>query len=375
MKRRALYPQPWWLHDDLTFWAPLCDPVNPLAIYRGAGPLSMTRATAALRFDGTKFVSVGNNVLRIEPKGALIEGPRVNSMLLTDTSQDLLAQWTKVGITATFDDDANGYGGKRWALVADASDRQFVRSITIPAAAYSLAFYVRKADGSAVIAADCNIYCDNANAASAYTLIGNGIYRVSSENFTGANAARNSGLTVKANKTVHLVAPPQLEAGIFCSSPVPTTAGTATRNGDKLTFPKAGILDGAVGTLAMGIDFNGGLQYERILGNAADAGAGQTYIQPFGPTLTVNDGAGKMLNVISAGNATHRIAIAWSAQLKGVTDGGAVVAEAFAGDMAFDDNPVLGSNTAGGREIFGHLRDLRIWNRAFTSAELQNITR
>lgn len=375
-RRHPVRPLPWWLHDDLIFWAPLSDPVNPLAIYRGSGAFTFARATAGLRWDGSKFVAVGNNVLRIEPKGALIEGARTFAeMLYTDNSQDLLAQWTKVGITAAFEADATAYGGNRWTLAADASDRIFVRSITIAAAARSLAWYVRRPDGGVVDATFCQVYREGAARASTYTALGGGVYRVAEENFNGSGGAANTGLQIKAGKTLQIVAPAGLENGVFCSSPMALADAGANRNKDALLLP-ANAIDNTVGTLALEFDFNGTLQYERLLGNAADGGAGQIYVQPFGPTVIPNDGTPRTLNVVASGNVTQRIAIAWGgAAIKGATNGGAVVSDAFGGNMGLDATPILGANTAGGREIFGHIRYLRRWNRVFTDTEIRNLTR
>jgi hypothetical protein len=380
MRRRQLFPNPpWWLNSDLMLSAPLCDASNPVAVYRGAMVLTPVRATAALRFDGTKYVSVGNNVIRIEPQGALFEGQRSNIMLQTDTSQDLLAQWTKANITSAFEDDANGYGSKRWTLTADASDRLFIRSITIPAAAHCFAFYVRKAAGAAVTAADCNIHCDNADVASTYTLIGNGIYRVSWENFVGANAARNNGLRLKAGKTVHLVAPPMLEAGAYCSSPFPTTAGAGTRNTDGLSVPRAGVIADAAGTMVLTFDTIAPRSivpvWSGIVGIGADVlGA---IVGAFANSIIATDGTNYPNPSIAVGEgdpSTVRYAITWNAAGGYIHTGvnGVVTPFIYDGSWANADIEI---GARAGNPLWGHLRDLRFWNRTFTDAELGNITR
>ena len=376
MKRRQLLPQPWWLHDDLLFWAPLCDPANPLAVYRGTGALSMTRATAALRFDGSKFVSVGNGILRIEPNGALIEGARTFAeMLYTDNSQDLLAQWTKTGITALFEADATAFGGSRWALTADGSDRIFVRSITIAAAARSLAWYVRRTDGGVVDATFCQIYREGAARASTYTLLGGGVYRVSEANLVGSAGAADTGLQIKAGKTLQVVAPAGLEAGAFCSSPMAIADAAMTRNADVLTFPSAGNIDGAVGTIA--------LVGDAISQSSAIAyiGTNGGYISPLyiqeGGSLWFWDGANNQgSGFTNTDGVSYRMANAYSGAAAKIARNGSISSSLmFDGDWNVAANVDLGKNAGYGTYIFGHIKDLRIWNRAFTDDELKNLTR
>lgn len=376
-RRRPPIPPPWWLRPDLTYWAPLADPANPLSVHRG-GALVFVRATAALRWDGAKFVSVGNNVLRIESRGALIEGQRTAyELLYGDTSQDLLAQWTKVGITSAFEADATGYGGTRWVLTADASDRQFIRGATIAAAPRALAFYVRRPDGGVVDATICNIYREGANRASAYTLIGNGIYRVSEASFNGSAGAANTGLTVKAGKTVHLVAPATLENGAFCAAPIPTADAQATRNTDVLTLPTAGNISGTVGTVAVTMNLNVDAIIDSYILNLDSANyAIPLYYNRGVGKITLYDGANRFGPSIAAGDfASHKLAASWSGAESKIAVDGVVVVGAFDGDMNIGATAKIGGNPTDEANLWGHIRDVFVWSRDFTAAEIGNITR
>ncbi len=365
---------PWW-HYNLTFWAPFDDARSPLRLLRGTGALTFTRAhdathTATYVHPGTGLVTVAdNNQLRIEANGALIEGQRTNSALRS-AGMDNSVVWTATGIAVTADQAVAPDGTTTAELLsATGANGTLLNSVTGTATAWTHSVYMKRKAGA-------------------------GGVQVSADNTTWTTCAINSTTWTRCTDTRTLTAATyyfgirivtsgdnvyawggQMEAGGAASSYIPTTTAAVTRNKDALLLP-ASNLSSTVGTLAVEFDFNGSLQYERLLGNAADAGAGQIYIQPFGPTVIPNDGTPRTLNVVTAGNVPQRIGIAWSGtQIKGTTNGGTVAADVFGGNMGFDSSPILGSNTAGGREIFGHLRNLRIWNRAFTDAELQNITR
>ncbi len=374
MRRRQLLPLPWWLNNDLLFWAPLRDVANPLVNYRGTGPCGFTRATTALRFTGIRFVSVDAGVLRIEPFGARIEEARQNLFLYADTSQDLLDQWTKAGLTAVFENDAAGYGGKRWSLAADGSDRQFVRSIAIAAAAHSVSFYVRRPDGAAVTAADCIIHREGADQTSTYTLVGNGIYRVSEANITGSGGAAATGLTVKADATIHLVAPPTLEAGSFPLSPIPTEDSAITRNADALSILVSGNLDPATGTAV--VDFRLPADTNWLVPILGGTGGNPAYFYSDAELVKAYDGSGLFTFSPVMAGVRHRLAAFWGGGQMGiVVDGGAVNTAAFDGDVSIGANLLLGSSgvTGGGSGL--NLFDLRIFGRKLSAAELQNITR
>ncbi len=354
------------------FSAPFNDPANPLRAITG-GPLTMVRATTALRFDGTKYVDAANNILRIETGinsvvlGALIEGQRTfDELLRTDTSQDQLASWTSTGITATSDADAVAYGGNRWTLTADGSDRVFVQTITIAAATRSLAFYVRRSDGGVVDGTFCLIYREGSDRTTTYTHLGGNVYKVQETGFTGSAGAAATGLKVKAGKTVQLVAPPGLEDGAFGSSPIPTVAAAVTRNFDKLTFPSSGNIDGTVGTYATSARTNNFLAAgNRLL----DFGVGLSFatvdkINSSGGLTTVN-------GPWAHGGVSVGVSWRWgnSAQTLAV-DGVIEDTDVFDGDLNLATDVFIGDNGSGIRPWWGHLKDLEIYGVELSSAQM-----
>jgi hypothetical protein len=70
---------------------------------------------------------------------------------------------------------------------------------------HSFSAYVIRPDRAAVTSADMNLLVNNGGVASTYTLVGNGIYKVTYINFDGINAAKNFGINVTAGRTVYLL--------------------------------------------------------------------------------------------------------------------------------------------------------------------------
>ncbi len=354
------------------FSAPLNDPDNPLRVITG-GPLTMARATTALRFDGTKYVDSANDILRIETGinsvvlGALIEGQRTfDELLRTDTSQDQLASWTSTGITATSDADAVAYGGNRWTLTADGSDRVFVQTITIAAATRSLGFYVRRTDGGVVDGTFCLIYREGSDRTTTYTHIGGNVYRVQEANFTGSAGAAATGLKVKAGKTVQLVAPMGLEDGAFSASPIPTVAAAVTRNADLLTFPSSGNMLTNVGTVIMSVD-NPNLTIAHLLNNVDSAGLVIFFMGNF---LSYYDGNVRTSSLLSAGSEIVGLrysGITATIAKNGILDDSLV----FDGDLGLGANVLVGAKVGSpANVIFGHIKGLEIYGVAFSGAQM-----
>jgi hypothetical protein len=82
-----------------------------------------------------------------------------------------------------------------------ATDHALVSWLTLTVATYTVSFYVRKADGSAVTSADCVVW-NEVEVTSTFTHVGNGWYRVSGS-FTGAASAKSIGIRVKARKMLY----------------------------------------------------------------------------------------------------------------------------------------------------------------------------
>ena len=370
--------------SGLVFSAPFDNPANPLKVLRG-GPLTIVRATEALRFDGTKYVDAANNILRIEKGingvtlGALIEGQRTFTELLrTDTSQNQLASWTSTGITASSDADVDSYGGNRWTLTADGSDRVFVQTITIAAATRSLAFYVRRSDGGVVDGTFCLIYREGSDRTTTYTHVGGNVYQVQEANFTGSAGAAATGLKVKAGKTVQLVAPPGLENGAFSSSAIPTVAAAVTRNADLLTFSTTGI-SGTVGTVYVEIKKNVDTGATIYIVNLDEDGYSIPVLGSLGPeNVVLYDGANRLgpIWLISDISPT-KICTSWgrtAITCHLVRDGGAVTEAVFDGDMNIDTVGQIGSNPSEAENLWGHIKNLRIYDKAFSDNRMKDMT-
>jgi len=168
----------------------------------------------------------------------------------------------------------------------------------------------------------------------------------------------------------------QLEVGSFDSSYIPTTTAAVTRNADILTVPRGALLPNAAGSFSMEWNLGGWVWADVTLrpvilgidGNlfwlAMAANGGIYYYDGTNIPIVKNVTAG----------TTYRSVMGWSGIVnKWSFDAGAVGSGAYDGSWTGD--PVcIGSLSDGTRSIFGHVKNLRIWNRALSDAEMIAIT-
>ena len=369
----TIHGQNWW-HYGLTFWAPLDNPDSPLRLERGAGSFTFTRAhdathTGTYLHPGTEWVTVAdNNQLRIEAGGALIEGARTNSLLWSRTFDN--AAWVKTNTTVAANQvGEDGVDNTAYTLTASDANGTLCQNVTADNVAYTGSFSIKRIAGTGAV----QISLDN-GASYGSDLAGSlstlAWYRASKANQTLPNPTLCLRLATSGDNVIIDYA--QIEAGAFASSRIPTTTAAVTRNADALTVPTAGIIDNAVGTIYLEVNKGAG----NPAGQAAYpiALSAASGIDSASGSMRVRDGTGAPGTAWNDANQ-HKAAIRWGAgEMAIVLDGGVISTDAFDGSMNAAADMYIGSKNGVDYPIFGHVRNIRAWNRAFTDAEIQAVT-
>lgn len=165
----------------------------------------------------------------------------------------------------------------------------------------------------------------------------------------------------------------QLEAATFASTYVPTTTIAVARNADALAYPLAGNASNTVGTAYVEIVTSSNTPGNcRIVASNTSTG-----------TILVTSGSGQPrffdgTNFLASGlgnvavGALAKVASKWSGVSGTVFLGGAAgTPTAFDGDMGMADVEIGGN---GADKMFGTIRNVRIYSRALTDAQLVAMT-
>lgn len=166
----------------------------------------------------------------------------------------------------------------------------------------------------------------------------------------------------------------QLEQAAFASTYVPTTTAAVTRNVDLLSDPTAGNINGPAG--ACYVEYQvptinpSANQYVAAANGGVGIFSGTTGMASVYDSTTITATA----NTITAG-AVSKAASAWSGSTERVClNGGAVASGVFDGDLSVSTPMFMGSNPGGTQNLFGTLRNVKIWQQALTDAQLKTLT-
>ena len=360
-----------WRYLGLTFWAPLDNPSAPLRLERGTGTLSFTRATTATYVHPTTglITSAASGQLRIESNGALIEGVRTNIALQSET---LGTTWVASNI-AVVNDNAVAPDGASTAerLTASAGNGTLLQSVTGTAAAYTFSIYLKRLTGTGNV----DVRADNTTWATC--TISSSAWTRCAATATLTDNTYAPGVRIVTSGDAVYAWGGQMEAGAFESSYIPTTAAAKTRNKDVLIAPLTGNYSLASGTISV--------EMHRLLSSYAkllaigDAGASNTlYLSTDNYGIFDNSAAQKYMgNAIGSGFT--RNAVRWNNGSMGqalngtvyttTSGGGAGVLSAAQSEMGIGNEWISGADQPN-----GHIKNLRIWSRALTDAEMVGIT-
>jgi hypothetical protein len=167
------------------------------------------------------------------------------------------------------------------------------------------------------------------------------------------------------------------ELGAMTSSYIgPTTTASVTRNADVLTFASSGNVSGTEGTIYTKAKLSSVVSGEnQPVITGSNAGAPWIYKRPATTSATIYDGTAVVNDGTWNDTNAYGIGASWSvsgSSRKMALNGGAVTSGGFDGDMNVAVNMEVGKIS--GTYLYGHLKNLRIWNRAFTDAELVTIS-
>ncbi len=392
--------------DGLSFYAPLNDAgsgaVN-LTLARGTGSATFTRSTTATTINSAgNIVSVAPGVARsyydpttLAYMGYLSEGARTNLCLQSENFT--AASWVDViGTTATRVNQASAIiqGGNDCLITATSNNGGARQTITgLTAQEYTLSFWVKAGTGN-LFRHDLENSIASYGTASGFTLdLATGVVSsvvgatptvkaynggwLCAQNLGVAGAAFFANLEFKCvtNGTTMLLSAPQLEAGSFASSYIPTTTAAVTRNADILTYPVVGNISTSVGTLytesaVTSIGNSGGY------GIGGDVENWQLNRIQDTTLFSSYDGASSVVlngGVFSSGTI-YKGMQSWGGSFrKGTVNGAAVGSGAFDGAL-FSTETSFAVAALGGTPGHMTIKNVRIWQAQLPDATLQAVT-
>ncbi len=340
--------------------------------------------------------------------GYLAEGQRTNLCL---QSQTFNTTWvaTNVGTDATISPDTTvAPDGTTTgdSLVEDGATNQHYcqQSITFTAVAQTFSVYV-KASTRTWCALQLNDGTNNFQAF--FQLTGNGT--VGTVTGTGATAtvsvvgsggwyrctltctplAAAGGLYIKGatadtvnsyagsnGSTAIVLWGAQLEAASFASTYIPTTTASVTRNADVLTYPLAGNVAGLNGACYAEITIPNTISSVEQDLVVSTTGGAMLYKASTGQ-LSVFDGTGERKgNVLNATSSVLKTASRWDASsitTQTFQAGVAASVASYDGDLSPATAIGIGRSIAS-TELYGTVKNVRIYTSALTAAQLQAMT-
>lgn len=403
----------WW-RSGLTFYAPFDSPSDPLRLIKGTGSLSFTRATSATYVHPTTglITAAASGALRIESNGALIEGQRTNLALQSealggtpwslarvtvDNNVMLAPDGTLTAEKITCDGTATNTHAIYQGGITYTDNVPYTTSIFLKkgAGTFSTWAAIRNSskDGTeahAYVNLDtCSIgSVVGTGATGRVTPYDNGWCRiwVSDNVATGAGSPTISVYMAEADNDkifsgdsasyIYAWGVSSENNASFPSSYIPTTTAAVTRNADVLSVPNSGNFNAYTGTVAFTYNPN-------QLTSTGYAWSAKTYFSVAyisgGTSYRITEGTNigtYATKSISSIGTDYKLAHSYGGtSFKATIDGGAVEEDTFAGEYPLATNFYFGNDGSGNPSLYGHLKNFRMWNRAFTDAELQSITR
>lgn len=361
--------------------------------------LSVTRATGGGYFNssGQYVWGASSNTLRLDhepltgvPKGLLIEGQRTNLLTYSEYDAGVPTDWTVGFGTGTYTHTlVSGFGCVAGEPAIEhectVTGRNYIhQTIAITnGTTYTLSFYV-DTENSEVTSGDDRVVA----LIGSVTGVSGGVSR------TLADADENGritldfvataddadldiriGISASGNATGTLIhSCPQVEAGSFASSYIPTTSSAVTRNADDVSVALSDFEYGSAGTVICEFE-----EYDQQSGTYPRAfeigdGATSNRISAYrangnlGGLMTAS-GVSQAAITGAIGVGRHRTAYAWAADDVEVCIDGAQIGTDGSATIPTVDTLYLGSNGSS-YHLNGHIRVLHHFPRRMSSAEL-----
>ena len=398
-----------------SFFLPLGDAgsgavnTTPVSAF-GDGTPTFTRAdnTATTVNSAGLIIPVNANIARsyydpttLTYRGYLPEGARTNICIRTTLEGGGAAPtgWTQFFGTGTSAPAASIYGNADAAvayLQTATAERPFLQSTAFSvssASVYSLSIFVETITGtvqaqqvltSIGYPGDATVsfpVCPaNPAGGNTGTVTTGRMTILLTTTATAGTATLRAGLGVSSNTTGTIqFSRPQAELGSSASSYIPTTTATVTRNADVLTYAFAGNASATAGACYAELSTQWSTaEIASIAVGFISAAAGTLYREATGTdtAITMFDGTTGLTKsgITAMSTGSRKRVAAWGGSTMSTTgDGAAVATGAFDGNMG-STALAIGCDTGGIRNWFGTIRNVRIWTRQLTDAQLQGLT-
>lgn len=389
--------------DAVDIWHPLLEEVtgqsnqNP-SDYVSVGVLSAPYHGAGI--DGAKWFTTQNGntvasnivseatgavIADATLKGYLSEGAGTQILATADIRDMTTANWT-LGATMTRARTSVGIDGAsntatRLTGGAVAATNIITTLITAAATSRTYSAYVKRVTGTGIVRISQDNFATNTDITS--QLI-NGSWVLIQLNQTQLNAVM--GFKLDTNGDAIDVDCNQFESGAFATSRMLATG--AARNADVLTYAITGNISGTAGSVYVEFtpSYSGTptVAYPSGQGRILDTAGGEPIILLGSGTnqLSMYDnGAGSGFRTggpsyTAVAGTTNKLATAWGGSSAiAAKDGTASALSSFSGDLSLTGGVLyVASNNSGAGQISGTIRNIRIYNRALSAAQLAAMT-
>jgi hypothetical protein len=356
--------------------------------------------------------ATGAKIVSSTLRGYLAEGSRTNLLTYSEALND--ASWTQSRLTITTNAVVAPNGqtiAEKLIEGTETATHRVYKSVTKAASPlqYTVSMYMKKAERTkggirlgengetdhADILVDLNTGGTTVTTANGFTAAsgsavsaGNDWWRVQLTATTvntvsltiyimPADASGNLSYTGDGTSGIYLWGA-QLEQAGFASSYIPTTSASVTRTADNLTYLTNGNISSAVGSAYADITSatTTGAQASIIDGYAGSGGI-PIGISTTGSVFLYDSVGGRFAGSVTRPiTANKRFASVWSVTTSSIFVDGAQLGtdQSFSGSLGISSSMGIGVRPNGLTPLFGAIKNVRIWKKALSDTELQNMT-
>ena len=311
------------------------------------------------------------------PQGYLSEGAGTQILATADIRDMTTANWT-LGATMTRARTSVGIDGAsntatRLTGGAVAATNIITTAIVAAATSRTYSAYVKRVTGTGIVRISQDNFATNTDITSQLV---NGSWVLIQLNQTQLNAIM--GFKIDTSTDAIDVDCNQFESGAFATSRMLATG--AARNADVLTFASAGNVSGTVGTVYAEIvpTSFGGTNGFGILALDSAGNRPAPFVRIDGYLVMYDGTTETALGAAPTVNIVNKVASVWGASsMNCVLNASAIASAAFDGDMNVGTNFLIGGRGTGAgqpNQLYGTIRNIRIFNRALSSAQLAAMT-
>lgn len=348
------------------------------SLWRGVGPATFTRATAAAcrlgsglwKLDVAAGVPRSHYLPDLSYGGYLCEGAATQLITPSAAVRDMTnAAWVKTSMTAAKTSvGIDGVANACTRLTATGANGTALFTLTAAASSRAYSFYVKRITGAG------NIQITQDNGGTWTTVAVSAAFTLVQLNASVLNAV--FGIRIVTSGDAIDVDCNQFEAGTFATTPIPAAGA---RNGDLLTYPGAGNVSN-IGTAyaELSTERPAGLSIGAYVALQFGTGGGALLVDTTNDTVfTINDGVSAVATggMTTTTNAVRKRASSWATGIGMSVTGDGVTPNtigSFAGwSLAA---VVVGAQGAGGAPWYGTLKNVRIYQQKVTDAVLQQMT-